>query len=85
MARTPDGHAFTVTGSGNFPTDMLRYDRCWPRTELDSVKVGIRSLKAAGEREIRLTSASAKPPTAGRWKSFGWTIVGDVRPLFNVR
>lgn len=27
---------FKVTGRANFPIDMLRYGRCWPKTESDS-------------------------------------------------
>ena len=30
---------FEVTGRGEFPWDMLRYDSCWPQTSDDVAKI----------------------------------------------
>jgi len=64
-----------VTGKAQFPFDMLRYDACWPTSEMhDSSKLGIsradRSLYFEF-RTVHLTSDS--PFTPARWQSFGWT------------
>lgn len=29
-------HSITITGRGSFPLDMLRYDRCFPASEIDA-------------------------------------------------
>jgi hypothetical protein len=66
---------FTVEGTGNIPTDMLRYDQCWPYSTMDAVGM----FREYGEpllsrRQIRLCSI-ARVPTAARWESFGWRVV----------
>lgn len=61
---------YTVTGSGPFPIDMLRYDRCWPRTEGDSRKI-IDSFHRS-RLEFTVELESERPPTDGRWLSFGY-------------
>jgi hypothetical protein len=58
---------FGVTGTGQFPFDMLRYDLCWPSSEFDS-----RLLGASHQRTIILKGL--KLPTAARWESFGWRV-----------
>lgn len=66
---------YFVTGRGEFPLDMLRYDCAWP---LDSeaatrmaggygghpVTQGLRSVHLVSYRE----------PTIDRWASFGWSV-----------
>jgi len=66
-----------VMGSGKFPIDMLRYDRCVPATESDAN--GIASREAYGRciGLIRFSSARRSAPNIARWKSFGW-VVGRV-------
>ena len=59
---------FTVVGTGEFPTDMLRYDICWPASEFNS-----RLFNQADTRRIELKGL--KVPTTGRWASFGWNVV----------
>jgi hypothetical protein len=64
---------FRVIGAGNFPFDMLRYDRCYPTQEsqsrsFDSGELRIVELEHAGEF-LRDWS-----PTHGRWESFGWAV-----------
>jgi hypothetical protein len=67
---------FDVRGSGEFPYDMLRYDQCWPATEMnDSGKLGTRSNET---RKVVLRGLRA--PTDGRWQSFGW-FVGEAREI----
>jgi hypothetical protein len=58
-------YTFTVRGAGSFPTDMLRYDQCWPRTTEDSEKLG------TGPRRS-VTLCSYKKPKTTRWDTFGW-------------
>jgi hypothetical protein len=61
---------FYVSGRGQFPYDMLRYDQCWPAdTEsallMDSeVNSHVRSIKLHSYRE----------PTLDRWSSFLWSV-----------
>jgi hypothetical protein len=65
---------FRVTGMGEFPLDMLRYDHCWPATETDAAS-------AEGPRHCPRTVAIVRDirqkgdvPTASRWHSFGWDV-----------
>lgn len=65
-----------VTGKGQFPFDMLRYDSCWPRSEMsDSSKLAIN--RHDGERYFKESRTvhllSYHPFTPVRWQSFGWT------------
>lgn len=71
-------YTYTVQGAGEFPFDMLRYDSCYPATqEAVSVmapggprpRLPMRSVQVTGRRE----------PTEGRWASFGWHVMGEVR------
>lgn len=71
--------------SGGFPVDMLRYDRCFPYSEQDSVKISyflsryirddVETMREMLGKGIKLTSDHNFEPTLGRWESFGWTIV----------
>jgi len=66
---------FTVEGLGEFPLDMLRYDRCFPRTGMDCD-----SITYKGERrQVTLVALNRDSylwkPTYGRWESFGWNVV----------
>jgi hypothetical protein len=63
-------YTYTVRGTGSFPTDMLRYDSAWPSAQEDAARVGAapRGSRAA----YAVTLHSHKPPTDGRWRSFGW-------------
>ncbi len=67
---------FTVSGHGDFPLDMLRYDRCWPRTSEDSAL-----MEAGGQRHVvlnRYTEGRHGPvATEGRWKSYNWEVVRE--------
>jgi hypothetical protein len=63
---------FTVTGKGQFPIDMLRYDLCWPATGSDSTDIA-NAYRTSGAHRIDLKGL--KTPTPARWASFGWTVV----------
>lgn len=65
-------HRYTMTGSGEFPLDMLRYDRAFPDTQAD-VKI-----LEAGRAPRRVTLVSYRWPTTERWRSFGWSLDGKV-------
>lgn len=67
-------YEFTVTGEGPFPADMLRYDACWPRTQ-DDVQASFPGGPRHGVKLPRaVTLRGVKPPTVGRWESFGWKV-----------
>lgn len=64
------GLTYTVTGTGEFPVDMLRYDQAFPNTGDDARMISAtRCIDSVG-----ITLRSIKPPTVDRWKSFGWAI-----------
>jgi hypothetical protein len=59
---------YTVTGSGIFPLDMLRYDAAWPTDTNSVLRMDDKDL-----RVLHLTSI--QEPTKERWRSFGWQVV----------
>ena len=61
---------FYARGKGNFPLDMLRYDKCYPLKEGEAKGLGN---WVPETRAIRLET-SGTHITRGRWKSFGWLI-----------
>ncbi len=68
-------YTYTVFGVGPFPTDMLRYDSCYPANESDAARMseymkGFERLKEGRTIKMR----SHYPPTIGRWNSFGWKV-----------
>ena len=70
----------TVTGSGGFPFDMLRYDSCWPRRESEDsaqLDVSMRSSREAYTEPRSINVASYHHFTPARWKSFGWSCEED--------
>jgi hypothetical protein len=66
---------YEVTGTGDFPADMLRYDLCWPASEADSRSIGAYFGHHVTPRTIKLKGL--KTPTPARWASFGWTVVEE--------
>lgn len=69
----------TVTGRWPFPTDMLRHDRARPATQKDHDLIERLSGAASDPafRKVRIDLVVEDRPTDARWRSFGWTIVGD--------
>ena len=70
---------FTVHGSGEFPLDMLRSDRCWPAGADDAARIGAHYGVADAEdvraRVIMLETTEKYTPNRQRWLSFGWRVV----------
>jgi hypothetical protein len=75
---------FTVTGSGQFPMDMLRYDCCWPASETESRLVAVVADHGAGT-PVDIKLKGLKVPTFARWRSFGWSITQTSFENFPVR
>ena len=72
-----NGWIFIVEGRGHFPTDMLRYDQCFPvyETEANMIRAGY--LENKTRVSVKTNSMSITPD---RWSSFGWIIV-EAYPL----
>lgn len=74
-------HTFTVEGWSNrgFPLDMLRYDTCWPKRQVDGGAITAllagQSDRGRSER-CRIELTGLVDPTFHRWESFGWTVSG---------
>lgn len=82
---------YAVTGTGFFPTDMLRYDNAEPMntTERDIMESHIydpeceqhhhEQWKGAREQvSICLMSDQRGAPTVDRWRSFGWLVTNVI-------
>ena len=69
-----------VKGKGEFPVDMLRYDRCYPYTGEDSNNMAIRmdrSIITEDHEDVtirlsRYVGGKKDEPTYKRWASFLW-------------
>lgn len=67
---------FTVEGQGDFPLDMLRFDRCFPKTGFDASKIDW--YQRIETRTIELVTHvrhNQSWPGIDRWRSFGWKVV----------
>lgn len=65
-----------IKGRGEFPMDMLRYDRCAPYTETDSYALRD-SISKGGPWEVtvvRYVASKTAKWTVGRWQSFAVDI-----------
>lgn len=63
-------HTFEIKFNGKFPTDMLRYDKCWPATEADAYAI----VSAVNTyRTVKL--CGILPPNGSRWLSFGCRLL----------
>lgn len=58
---------YYVSGTGDFPFDMLRHDTAWPASTEDA-----RALNQNGRRSIHLHSY--EEPEPDRWSSFLWSV-----------
>ena len=77
-----EGHArpnvlyiYWVTGNGDFPIDMLRYDCCWPSE--NAARMCLDTYSSTREDRMKLRTIkmhSYKEPTIDRWSSFGWSV-----------
>ena len=52
-------YEYIVTGRGEFPWDMLRYDRCWPMSSSDVAKLDATLARAAIHPDMFLHAADA--------------------------
>lgn len=73
-------YEFTVENpNGNsFPIDMLRYDSCWPKSEIDASLISDTfEYVTSSHRRTRVTlcTDSRAAPTKGRWSSFRWVVL----------
>lgn len=59
----------------SFPTDMLRYDACYPSTQDDVVAMGSRSGRPV--TLTRIIRYKDQRPRSERWESFGWLVLHD--------
>lgn len=78
-------YRYAVEGSGYFPFDMLRYDRCVVCTPKDHHNA---FLESALFRRVELCAYAPAGldfwPDERRWQQFGWSIVaGSVRPVMD--
>lgn len=67
---------FDVAGTGSFPYDMLRLDRCWPVTP----EYMTRSPNGRNEPRVvtlMCTANAGWQPTYERWRSFGWVVTSE--------
>lgn len=68
---------FVVSGAGEFPFDMLRFDMCWPVTGHDVAMVTLTRETAGefpGKRSVKMACVQRGGPTVDRWASFGWIV-----------
>ncbi len=66
---------FTVEGVGEFPLDMLRYDRCWPKTGFDVDRMALDHSVTRAVELVTHRRPQQEVATIDRWHSFGWTVV----------
>ena len=64
-------YEYYVTGRGDFPLDMLRYDGAWPASGEDAARLVLLDDRRSN-RSVKLRSYNA--PTLARWMSFGWSV-----------
>lgn len=66
----------TVRGAGQFPVDMMRYERACPDNQTDSSAI---TNEEGPTREVHLVQFSRNRHitqiSIDRWKSFGWVIL----------
>ena len=75
MPKQPKVYRFTVRGWGAFPTDMLRYDHCWPATQQDASSITRYFEFHSGFEKYDITLCSADAPTTDRWASFDFKVI----------
>jgi len=77
---------FIVEGIGEFPIDMLRHEKCYPKGSADAQLIS-QTLQQPGLKEpvrIRLScwkGTKTWTPTLGRWNSSLWSVVQSSGPI----
>lgn len=75
-------YKFTVEGAGSFPTDMLRYDECFPDRSEDAICIGDRFPEGTYRVTLRKKSEEKRVVvTDRRWESFGWRVIEIEKPV----
>jgi len=68
-------YTYWVTGTREFPFDMLRYDSAWPADSQSASNLAwsYADLNVSRDRRsVRLHSY--REPTVDRWASFSWSV-----------
>ncbi len=70
---------FKVTGNFIFPLDMLRYDACYPHTQVDVENIITEYTPDNKGKHFtvelcRMHQDKGWKPTVGRWESFGYRV-----------
>jgi len=65
-------YAYTVQGRGDFPWDMLRYDRAYPLTDPSPSQYETDPKAWTTARTVQIEGQDCTPD---RWASFLWTVV----------
>lgn len=66
---------YRVTGPGDLPYDMLRYDASYPASERDAARATHHP--GDGRRTVTLEHRGVHrgwAPNVARWASFGWAV-----------
>ena len=66
-------YRYKVTGTGDFPIDMLRYDHAYPATSEAVSAMGSSRLEDRSQQRT-VDLCSYRWPTPDRWRSFGWLV-----------
>jgi hypothetical protein len=73
-------YRYTVRGAGDFPWDMLRYDRVWPLT----APVPHRTEGKDTWSTVRTIDVMGYGCTPGRWGSFWWTVMNEDNAVLGI-
>ena len=65
---------YTVQGRGDFPWDMLRYDRAYPLTDPSPSQYETDPKAWTTARTVQIEGQDCTPD---RWASFLWTVVPE--------
>jgi len=68
---------FDVAGTGTFPYDMLRLDRCWPVTPEYMTRIPGGGGNTPRVVTLMCTANVGWQPTYERWRSFGWIVTSE--------
>jgi len=77
-------YKYEVQGRGDFPWDMLRYDRVYPTTSPSPSMHAIASNSNIW-REVRTVELMGNGCTPDRWASFLWSVVDAENAVKGVR
>ena len=73
-------YTYKVSGKAPFPVDMLRYDQAFPRHEDQSHLITSEFdpfVAPPTGAVMTVELGGLRPPTFGRWESFGWSADFD--------